>query len=894
MEYIRKNAGLTAYSSDGSIYAVRPQRVGLPRSIDEICDAVKTAVGDRLSVTARGAGTGLVGGSLGDGLIMDFSRFREILEIDAQKRTVLTQVGIIYNELNRRLSHFDLFFPPDPSSGDSCQIGGMLAGNSSGPRSVKYGLTSQFVEELDIVSASGQPVHLQQFKLGSAELSEFFVTHEEYKSVYEILDKNRELIKQRWPRLKKNSAGYNLLQVISDLDRGVFNLPALMVGAEGTLGLISRARLRLLPCPQERLTIRLFFDSLVEAGRAVAQVAELGPSALEIVDGATLDLIGRERFDIPAKPAALLIVEFDDNLKSKKEQFDALQSKLALSLPADYAADPQKTALLWKARKAIVPTLYRHHPKKRPIALVEDVSLPTDKIPDFIEYVTGLFDKHNLVFGIFGHIGDGNLHLRPLFDLSDKNDFDRARIIYNEVYDKVLSLGGSTTAEHADGRLRAELVEKMYGAEIYALFRDIKALLDPDNILSPDSILSSKKFTEKIDLDKLTSYCAACGKCNGYCPAYDIFRREDFSPRGWLRILRQSGENAEELNSYLSYCLNCKNCTTVCPAGVDIAGEILKFRAQQRSVMSEAIVNLTDNESLLNLSLMFGRALEPLLESSVGKSTLAFLGGRFGFDKSTKLPKIARKSLRRRYAGHIADTGEVAFFHGCADNLFDSNTGDATFRVFDKLGLKLALPPQKCCGLPQEVYGHRENLIEKAKYNIERLNRFESVITGCASCLLRLKEYVNLFDPGSFYFKEAHKLAENCFDISQFLNQKDIDFSKFDSTQSIKVTYHHPCHLRAAKLQNEPLKLIEKVGGVKIITPEFADSCCGQAGSYGYTHYQEAKKIFEKKKEDFQNSGAEYIITSCPACRMKIEAEMNGAFKVVHPVEILSERIKKR
>jgi len=894
MAYLTNKVTLTAYSSDGSIYTDRPFAVRQVVNVNDIIETIKYARQNNISITPRGGGTGLTGGAIGSGIILDYSRFKAILDINYEKKIVHTDVGIIYDELNLALKRHNLFFPPDPSSGDSCQIGGMLANNSSGPRSVKYGLTSNFVEELTIVNSSGKLIRLKKFKLNSPELELLFKAYPYFREVFELLRDNSQLIKDKWPKVKKNSAGYNLFQVVNDFDKGIFNLPALMVGSEGTLCLFASAGLRLLPIPGDKLTFGLYFKSLVEAGRTVAPILELGPSGLEIVDGSTLELIGRQKFDIPDNAAALLLIEFDDNIANRKIAFEKVVGNFDLAASPAYADNPERTAALWRARKSIVPTLYRHHATRRPISLIEDISVPPEKIPQFIEYITSLFKKHNLTFGIFGHIGDGNLHIRPLLDLNNNKEFELARQLYDTVYNEVISIGGSTTAEHADGRLRASVLRKLYGDEIFSIFKQIKKLLDPDNIFSPDSKLSEIPFTHNIDYQKINSFCAACGKCNGYCPAYDLFRREDFSPRGWLRIINQSGENRKNLDQFLSFCLNCKNCATVCPAGVDIASEIIKYRTQKPSAVSATAIELTDSDVFLNLSLRVGKLFEPIIKSDFGKSMISTFGrSLFGFDKSARFPTIAKIPLRARYPKKITSEGEVALFHGCADNLLQSNVGDALFKLFDYLGINISMPEQKCCGLPQEVYGHRDNLIEKAKFNIDHLNRFESVITGCASCLLKLHEYTELFDDSNPYKEAAEQLAAKCYDISQYLNKIGVDISKFNGDGQLNVTYHNPCHLRRAGLHKEPLVLIGKLDNVNIQHPQYADRCCTQAGSYGYLHFQESKKMFAKKKEDYKNIGVKIIMTSCPACRMKIEAEMGDKYRVVHPVEILAERIDK-
>ncbi len=884
------NPSLCAYASDASIYAIEPEEVIQIEREADISNAINRAKMRGISLTPRGGGTGLAGGALGAGIIADFGQYRKILEIDKDRRLVKTEVGIIYDELNLALKEYNLFFPTDPSSGDTCQIGGMIANNSSGPRSVKYGLTSDFVEELEVFDRSGRRVILKKLSLGNSECASFLQAHQEYGRILEILSENKQVIIEKWPKLKKNSSGYNLLQVINDLDRGVYNLPALWIGSEGTLGVISTATLRLLPIPKGCLTVRLYFDSLVDAGRAVQPILELGPSGLEIVDGSTLNLIGREEHNIPEGVAGLLLVEFDDDIELKKSAFERLASSLHLASNPDYADDPVKAAPLWKARKAIVPTLYRHHATKRPVALVEDISLPPKEIPAFIDYIARLFGSHKLTYGIFGHIGDGNLHIRPLFDLNDPDDMRLADELYYKIYNQVIMLGGSTTAEHADGRLRAALVKKLYGEEVYSVFRKIKSILDPDNMFSPGSVISDEPYTEHIDYEKIKSFCAACGKCNGYCPAYDIFRREDMGARGWLRMINQSGMSRRKLDEYLSYCLNCKNCAIVCPAGVDIAHEIIEYKSRRPSALSKMGAAFADSEGLLGISLKLGKLAEPLMQSGIGKSMIGLFGKPFGMNKSAEFPKISGKSLRKRFADRVGESGKVAFFHGCADNLLESEVGEAVFKVFDRLGIEVKLPEQRCCGLPYEVHGLKDNLTEKARFNIEHLKKFDAVITGCASCLLRLKEYSRLFK-GSDYEETAEDLAKRCFDISQYLNLQDFDFNAIDSGQPAKVTYHYPCHQRGAGVHKEPEKLIGKLKNVEIVHPLYADRCCAQAGAYGFIHFAEAKEMFLKKKKVYENIEAEYLMTSCPACQMKVRAETGGNFKVVHPVQIIAERM---
>jgi len=243
-----------------------PKMVVCPNNPDEAQAFVVRAFDLGIPITPRGGGTGLAGGALGTGYIIDCSRLTEIQQISIDEMTVTCRPGVIYQDLNLILKDYGLFFPPDPSSGDSCQIGGMLANNSSGPRSVKYGLTSDYVEELTVIGKDKRPLVLKKLSLGRFETDTFLSAQPEYKEILTLLDRNRSLITGRWPKVKKNSSGYNLLQVVVDLGRGIFNLPALYVGSEGTLGLFLAARIRLLRLPAGNRSFRLFFPSLDQVG----------------------------------------------------------------------------------------------------------------------------------------------------------------------------------------------------------------------------------------------------------------------------------------------------------------------------------------------------------------------------------------------------------------------------------------------------------------------------------------------------------------------------------------------------------------------------------------------------------------------------------------------------
>ncbi|MCK5125486.1 MAG: FAD-binding oxidoreductase [candidate division Zixibacteria bacterium] len=882
-----------AYTSDGSIYRIEPSEIRRPNSPSDAIKFISQAIISKLSITPRGGGTGLAGGALGRGLVIDLSRLNKIIDIDAENLTVVCQPGIIYQDLNIALKGHNLFFPPDPSSGDSCQIGGMLANNSSGPRSVKYGLTSHYVEELTLVNKSGKPIKLTKLKIDSPEFEAFLNHHHEYKEIFHLIDNNKDAIIRDWPAVKKNSAGYNLKQVAEDMVDGIFNLPALYIGSEGTFGVFLEVKLRLLPLPGQPLLYRLFFASLEDAGEAIEPLLATLPSALEIVDGSTLDLIGREKYSVPDNAEALLLLEYDEDYENHKRQLGELATTVKLSSPPELAENEHERSSLWAARRAIVPILYRHHPTKRPFGFIEDASVPVDKLTEFIGWIRKRLEKDNLTFGLFGHIGDGNLHIRPLLDFHRRSDYQLIENLYTDVYAKIVELGGSSTAEHADGRLRAPVLRDVYTPEIYSLFQRIKKILDPENLLNPDVILSERNFTDEVDFKKLELICAACGKCNGYCPAYEIFKREDMSPRGWLRMLHSNIDDDKQLQKTYEYCLNCKNCTTVCPAGVDIAGEILEFKAKYPNKTAGKAISYFDRKPFFSKWLKAGALFNPVMGSALGRTITGLIGkNRFGMDSKVEAPLPAFRTLRDRHPSACTVTGGTALFHGCADNYFVSASGDSLIEVYHHYGIEVALPKQDCCGLPMEVYGHRDSLIEKAKTNIDSLINYDAIVFTCASCLHRLADYEELFSPGSEYHEKARVIKSRLFDACQYLLQQDITLPSVPDGKQVRVSYHHPCHLKAAKLEQEPLKLLSAIKGISLVHPEHAGRCCGQAGSFGFIHYREGQAIFDRKREEYIKLNPDIIVSSCPSCIAKVRKEVPKHIRVCHPLEIVNDLIR--
>ena len=899
---------LTAYSVDASIYRMTPKAVVLVESEEDIAATVRYAVQRGIPLTPRAAGTNLTGSAIGSGIILDVSRMNRVLELNREERWARVQPGIVLAELNKRLAREGLLFGPDPSSGDMCKLGGMLANNSSGPHTLRYGAVKDNVEALRVCLQSGEWLDAKAYEFDDPICVDLLKAHAPLRDMRSLLQDHATLIAKKRPTVSKNSCGYNLFGLVDGMAQGRFDLPKLFVGSEGTLGLFSEATITLVEKPHATLTALIHFHRLEDVGDAVPKLLELSPSALEVMDANTLNLIGRAKHGIPADAAATLLVELDagdagTDLRAQAERMTEICRRYRLASDPVMAFDPDQRDQLWKARKALYPTLYRFDPKKKPINFVDDVVVPAERISELIRYLEEFFLEQQVPVAIFGHIGNGNAHIIPLLDVNDQDDFEKMVQGYHEIHHTVLNrFGGSICGEHGDGRVRAKYVKEMFGPELYDLFVRVKQSFDPSGVLNPGIKISDRPFTDHIDYERLSKSCATCAKCNAVCPVYDVFQSEDMSSRGWFEIV--TDKNYSYLNSkrVVEACLNCKSCRTACPAGVDVSQLILDRRAEHPNKMAGVIFRFHAQtarfEQFLKLLARYQSTWDrPLMRRLLDRLTKPFMRGlaeTARLSPQLVLPRLARRQLRDRYPELIPEAGRaahspVAYFHGCAANYFEDGVGDAVIAVLRKHGVEPDLPPQRCSGTPIETYGHRALAKEGARVNLASMAGYEKVVTGCASCTLMLKDYPTLF-AGEPEQVAAQALAKRVTHISEFVAQSLVK-PTMASQQSTKckVAYHSSCHLRAAGVTKEPRAILQGLPGVEYVEMPDADRCAGGAGTYLVKDFETSQRIVERKRLAVEQSGVEVVATSCPACMIQLRTGLQGTAEVKHVAQLLQE-----
>jgi len=911
------------YAAGACLYRVLPRAVLWPKGPEDVILALELAVREGIPVTARGGGTSRTGNELGEGLIIDFSKhMNRILEMQPEARLVEVQPGVVLTDLNEYLKPQGLFFPPDPSTKNHCTIGGMIANNSSGPMSVKYGTTRRYVERLELILSNGETV-----RTGPVSLEEAFQMpgkreREIYRTMAHIMERYREAMEQERPHATKDSSGYHLWGVKKS--QGVLDLTPMLVGSEGTLGIVTQATLKLMPMVSRRLSGMVYFRELSSVGEATQRILEFEPSMVEIMEKQILDL-ARKNYPglgqhIPEGTEAVLVVELEGEEEAplreafSKMAHQLLENKLAWEFKV--ASGPKEMALFSRIRSISGPILNKVKGSRKPRAFIEDPAVHPSRLPQYIDGLRGLFAKHGVEASIYGHAGDGNLHSMVFLDLSSPQDIQRMAALSADVYELVLKLKGTISGEHGDGRLRTQFLPLQY-PRLHLAFKEIKQVFDPEGILNPGVIVAQPQdlLQKNLRFQSLKTMgtggslghpqvldqiqgCSGCGKCRSYCPVARASRQEWASARGKINLVREilSGNlpegiiSSHEFRDVMELCINCKRCLKECPSGVDVPWVALCGRKEllARDGEEPAQRLLTDTRLLCTL----GSSTAPLSNLALSSPPARkLLEKTLGLDSTRKLPAFSRstaktQALKRPNRGK----DRVALFLSCHANFNDpEGEGLAAFEILRRNRLEVILPEVGCCAMARINAGADAKLMGQLRKNLKALaplaGRGIPILFTEPSCLLALKmEY-----PRILASQEAQAVADSCMDIHEFLldlHQKgalNLDLAPIPK----KVGHHTPCHLRALGDGQAPGRLLSLIPGLEVV--QFGDFCCGMGGTFGLKA-KNAKLSMEMGsplQEQIRNSGVDLVATSCGACKMQIH-QATG-LETVHPLSLLLE-----
>jgi FAD/FMN-containing dehydrogenase len=484
-EIVLDEARRRPFGEASGILAALPGAVAVPADADDAAALVRWAAGARVALVPRGAGTGMPGGNVGAGMSVDLVTAFRGMEIDPENRAARVRPGVTLGELNAAAAAHGLHFPVDPSSAPRATFGGILANNSGGAHTVRHGSARAWTGSLDVVLADGTRATVRRGER---------VAEPRLRAILEMVDESlephRETIAAKWPRVRKNSSGYALREYLETGDA-----VDLLVGSEGTLALVTGAEVRLAAIPAARGLALLEFTGLAAAGDAVQRILPLEPATCEIIDRTFIDLVrgGGEDPGYPLREGleAILFVEMEgdsgDEVAAKLEHLRAHVEGMADRVTI--ATDEDQRERFWHVRHAASPLIARLAGGRVSMQFIEDGVVPVERLADYIRLLRGVLGAHGLPAVIFGHAGDGNLHVNPLVDVSRPGWRAEVEAVAYEVAEGVAALGGTMTGEHGDGRLRAPLLETIWGREMVSLFRAVKDAFDPRGILNPGVIL---------------------------------------------------------------------------------------------------------------------------------------------------------------------------------------------------------------------------------------------------------------------------------------------------------------------------------------------------------------------------------------------------------------------
>ena len=691
------------YSTDASVYQIEPLGVVIPKSAEAVVRAVEIAARHGVPITPRGGGTSQAGQSIGSGIVLDTSKhLNRVLEVNPDERWARVEPGVVLDELNAALRQHNLRFAPDVSSASRATVGGMMANNSSGARSVLYGKTIDHVIEQRVVlsdARAGAFPSARSLAGGRGHVGR----HASKRARIARFRSSASVTRPRSPAAFRKCCAVSAAttSMRSSIPAKPIDLTRIMVGSEGTLGFIVDARIKLVPLPKQKSVLTIEFDQLLDALGATPTILKHGPSAVEVMDDFILShakghaaLDAQRRAMISADGSSLLCVEFyADTVDELTERMAAVERDLASARPRQVRQiiDPQKQQSIWSFREAALGLSTAMKTDEKAISFVEDTAVAPEKLRDYIERFIAIVKRHRTIAGVYAHASVGCLHVRPVVNLKTADGVAKFEAIANEVADLVLEFGGALSGEHGDGLVRGAFNEKMFGSELYQAFRSVKKTFDPNGIFNPGRIVDTPPitshlrygagystpspvtffdFSDHAGFGQAVEMCSGVGLCRKkregtMCPSYMVTRDEAHSTRGRANTLRlamagQLGDaklSDQGVHDVLDLCLECRACKSECPVGVDMARYKSEFLA---GYWDRHGVSLTAHVfGGARTAAVWGSRFAPI-SNAIANTPLARWAAEklTGMDRRRSLPQWTRRTLRKQNQGSgIRDRG---------------------------------------------------------------------------------------------------------------------------------------------------------------------------------------------------------------------------------------------
>jgi FAD/FMN-containing dehydrogenase/Fe-S oxidoreductase len=909
------------YATDASNYRQVPIGVVIPRDAQDVVTAVALARKHGAPILGRGAGTSLAGQCCNVAVVLDMSKYmHRIAEMNAEQQFARVEPGIVLDDLRREAEKHTLTFGPDPATHAQCTLGGMIGNNSCGIHSIMSGKTVDNIEELEVLTYDG--VRMRVGPTSETELESIIAgggrVGQIYAGLKSIRDRYAGLIRAKFPKIPRRVSGYNLDELLPE---NGFNVARALVGTESTCVLVLEAKTKLVHSPPKRALLVIAYASVYEAADDVPRVLSFKPIGLEGFD----DLLVRDQAHKKMNPHGIallppgggwLLVEFGgDTIEEATES----ATKLAATFPVEatrlFDNSTKEARFVWAVRESGLGAT--GHVPGKPIMWEgwEDAAVAPEKLGGYLRDLRKLLERYDYTGDFYGHFGDGCVHTRTNFDLASEPGIAKFRAFLDEAADLVASYGGSFSGEHGDGQARAALLEKMFGPELIAAFREFKSLWDPEGKMNPGKVVDPYMPDENLRqgsqyapwnpethfqyaddhgrMNHAVLRCVGVGRCRRLdggtmCPSYQVTREEEHSTRGRARLLFEMFEGKVVPNSWrneavkesLDLCLACKGCKGDCPTQVDMATYKAEF-------MSHYYEGRLRPMPAYTMGLIYWWA--GLASKAPGlANTLMAMGKPFsGVARERKMPVFARKTFRELFAGRakISAGKRVLLWPDTFNNHFLPETALAAVDVLEHAGYRVEIPRKRlCCGRPLYDWGFLDRAKKQLTEILDTLGEQTSdedipIIGLEPSCVSVFRdELPNLFPNDA----RAQRISRSTLTLSEFLAAENVPLP----TLKKKAIVQAHCHHKAVMRFDAEEMLLRKMG-LDLTHPD--SGCCGMAGAFGFEakHYDLSMKLGERVILPLvRESGDDtLIIANGFSCREQIE--QGTGRKTLHFAEVL-------
>ena len=905
------NVSKVLYSTDASIYQIEPIGVVFPKTQSDVIAVVSWAAQNNVPILPRGSGSSLAGQTVGAALVIDFTRYLNVVEdVNLEEKTAWVQPGLVLAEFNNQIRQSGLQFGPDPASGERASMGGICGNNSTGAHSILYGMAVDHILEMDVVMSDG---NLERLGSMSVEEAEKLSKGTELLSgvlqkVLAIRNTYADVIRTHWPKTWRNASGYALNYMIPWSSSspsawtgneyppgkpGSLNLAQLLVGSEGTLGVFSRMKVGLVDIPQEKVLAVLEFESVVDASRHTPELLTLGPSAVELVPRAILEkaravpaYASRLSF-LKGNPAAILLVEFAGDDKNL-----LVEQAKRLGSGALVITDPVKQKQLWEVRKVGLGLLMYMVGDAKPIPFIEDIAVPVEKLGEFVTDFERVLADHGTSGNFYAHASAGCLHIRPVINTKSEADVKKMVSISEQMVALTLQYGGALSGEHGDGLARAVWLEEIYGSEIVDVFQQVKTAFDPKGILNPGKVVDVAPMDENlrygedynaqpwqpvIDFSYIDGVGGAIEMCNGagvcrkdtgtMCPTFQASREEMHSTRGRANLLREyisgkllpSKQAEEAAFQALEMCLACKACKAECPSAVDVA--VLKYEFMNHYYKSHARP-LGDYlfgyiGEFAGLGQYFPGMVNWLTQSQPGKF---FMEKVFGISRERTLPAIASRGKRNLNVQLSNAREKVIVLSDPFSAYFTPELMEDLLSVLAAVEVEVVQLSVIGTGRTKMSKGFLESSIKHAKELVAEIKRIDPEhklpILGIepSEIVMLTDDILNMLPDD----EEVKEIARRTFSLAEFMVRPDETsaprYKRIElHRENPSILLHGHCYQKAQKLAVDgiPNGLDADVLLFEALGCQvevIESGCCGMAGSFGYEKdHLEMSKLVAEK-----------------------------------------------